>query len=133
MDGESGRGSLRSLTVLLAAVRGFVALMLVRGTFLFLRHGRELMAHLGRPDAARIALSAAEIVGAALFLFAPTVLAGGLTLLVVLAWAAGFHFAVSGGSGALWFLLFVVAGLAAATRAARTEAKDGGPARNGGP
>jgi hypothetical protein len=87
-----------------------------RRTFVLLLHGRAAFARLGRPDEARIALACGEIAGVVLFLFRRTALAGGLALVIVLAWAAGFHFALGQSAGRLWLYLAAVLVLAAATQ-----------------
>jgi hypothetical protein len=107
----------RALRVLLTAGRWVLGAALGFGALSFLVHGRAVFTRLGQPDGARIALAGAEILGAALFLFRRTALAGGAVLLIVLAWAAGFHFALDMGSLRLWIYLAAVLVLAAATRA----------------
>ncbi len=107
----------RALRVVLAAGRWLLGAALGLGALSFLVHGRPVFTRLGQPDAARIALAGAEFAGAALFLFRRTMLAGGVVLLIVLAWAAGFHFALEMGSSRLWVYLAAVLVLAAATRA----------------
>jgi hypothetical protein len=101
----------------LTAARAAVAVWLGRGAFVFLLHGRAVFEHLGRPDGARITIVCAELAGAILFLFTRTAIAGGLVLSVVLAWAAGFHFAVGEASRMLYVFLFGVLALAGGTRA----------------
>jgi hypothetical protein len=104
---------------LLAGARLLVACWLAWGALVFLRHGRGAFAHLGRPDSARVAIALAEIVGAALFLFGRTALAGGLALSLLLAFVAGLHFAAGGEARMLPVFLFAVLALTAATRAQR--------------
>lgn len=102
---------------MLAAARLLVALWLGWGALVFLRHGRAVFAHLGRPDAARVGICLAELSGAALFLFARTATAGGLVLSLLLAWVAGLHFAAGWEARMLYVLLFVVLALTTVTRA----------------
>lgn len=106
---------------LLTALRAMAAIALARGAVVFLRHGQAVLAHMGLPDFARIALASAEIAGAALFLFGPTAVMGGVVLLAVLAWAAGFHFAAGLPSQTLWVFFLVVAFATVATYAARLK------------
>jgi hypothetical protein len=108
---------LRGRRVLLAAARAAAAAWLGTGALGFLLHGRAAFARLGRPDDARIAIACVELVGAALFLFTRTAPAAGLVLSLLLAWVAGFHFAVGWGSRSLYLYLAVVLALTAATRA----------------
>jgi hypothetical protein len=114
-DSEGPKGS-RALTTLSAA-RCLLAVTLAFGALSFLVHGRGVFARFGRPDAAWIALAAAEFVGAFLFLFRRTVLAWTVVLLIALAWAAGFHFALGLGTANLWLYMTGVLALSAATRA----------------
>jgi len=109
-------GSLRGRRVLLTAARAAVAAWLVTGGLGFLLHGRAAFAHLGRPDAARIAISCLELAGAAFFFWTRTALAAGLVLSLLLAWVAGFHFAVGWGSRTLYVYLIAVLALTAATK-----------------
>jgi hypothetical protein len=99
----------------LLVLRGLVAAFLGIAAALFLLHGRGSFARFGKPDDARVALAAAEVLGAALFAISGTALAGGILLLVVLAWAAGFHYALAMRSDRLWLDAVVVAALLAAT------------------
>jgi hypothetical protein len=99
----------------IAALRWLFGLTLGAAALSFLVHGRAAFERLRQPDAARIVLASAEIAGAVLFLFRRTVLAGALVLLVVLAWAAGFHFALGLPSHHLWLYLAAVLALAAPT------------------
>ena len=92
----------------MAVGRWLLAIALAFGALTFLVHGRGTFARFGRPDGARIALASAEFVGAALFLFQRTSAAGAIVLLVVLAWAAGFHFALGLGAANLWLYLVAV-------------------------
>ena len=108
---------MRALRILVAAARWLLAIALALGALSFLVHGRGAFARFGRPDGARIALAAAELAGAVLFLFRRTILAGALVLLVVLAWAAGFHFALGLGATNLWLSMAAVLVLSAATSA----------------
>ncbi len=106
----------RTLTIVAASARWLLASALAFGAVSFLVHGRGVFARFGRPDGARIALAGAEFAGAILFLFRRTVLAGALVLLIVLAWAAGFHFGLGRGAAKLWLYLAAVLVLSAATR-----------------
>jgi hypothetical protein len=122
MQSEGSIGSpTRALGVLLLVARWTMAILLGVGALVFLLHGRADFARLGRPDGARIALGCAEMAGAGLLLFARTVRAGSLLLLIVLAWAAGFHFAVGLSSGVLWIFLLAVLAILAATRARKAQ------------
>ncbi|HSS45324.1 MAG TPA: hypothetical protein VLO07_08290 [Thermoanaerobaculia bacterium] len=98
------------------AVRAIIALILARGALIFLLHGKTEFARLERPDSARWFLGLAEILGAALFLFSRTLMAGALLLVTTLAWAAGFHFALALPSSSLWVFLLIVLSLFAASR-----------------
>lgn len=98
----------------LLVLRGLVAAFLGIAAALFLLHGRGAFARFGKPDEARVALAAAEVLGAALFALSRTAMAGGVLLLVVLAWAAGFHYALAMRSDRLWLDAVVVAALLAA-------------------
>ncbi len=113
---EGSKGS-RTLALLATAARWLLAAALAFGALSFLVHGRGVFARYGRPDAARIELACAEFFGAVLFVFRRTALAGGLVLLIVLAWAAGFHSALGLGTANLWLYLAAVLALSAATRA----------------
>ena len=116
MEGNGRRsGGPRGLDLALLALRGIVAAFLGVAAAMFLLHGRGAFARLGRPDEARIALAAAELLGAALFVLSRTALAGGVLLVAVLAWAAGFHYALATRSGHLWLYAAAVAALLAAT------------------
>jgi hypothetical protein len=117
---QAGRGP-AAVFWLLTALRALAAIALARGAVIFLRHGQAVLVHRGLPDFARIALSSAEIAGAVLFVFGPTAVIGGVVLLAVLAWAAGFHFAAGLPSQTLWILFFFVACATAATYAARVK------------
>jgi hypothetical protein len=105
-----------------------MALLLGGGGLLFLLHGRGHFARLGLPDDGRVGLAVAEIVGAALFAFRRTAPFGAIALLLVLAWAAGLHFAIREPAGSLYLYMGVVAvlahaeDLAAATRRERAGA-----------
>jgi len=105
-----------------------MALLLGGGGFLFLLHGRGHFARLGLPDAGRVGLSVAEIVAALLFAFRRTAPLGAIGLLLVLAWAAGLHFAVREPAASLYLYMGVVAvlahaeGLAAAAHREKMEA-----------
>jgi len=109
-------GSLRRRRILLIAARAVVAVWLGMGALGFLLHGRATFARLGRPDEARIVIGCVELAGAAFFLFTRTALSAGLLLSLLLAWVAGFHFAVGWGSWILYLYLIAVLGLTAATR-----------------
>jgi hypothetical protein len=98
--------------VLLAA-RALVALLLAKGALAFLLHGRGVFAHLGRPDGVRIAIGCIELLGAALFIWKRTAVAGGVVLSLLLAWVAGFHYAVGWGSMLLFLFLAAVFALTA--------------------
>ena len=92
-----------------------VAAFLGATAALLLLHGRGAFARFGKPDEARVVLAAAEVLGAALFALSRTAMVGGVLLLVVLAWAAGFHYALAMRSDRLWLDALVVAALLAAT------------------
>jgi hypothetical protein len=117
MPTENESSGPRGRRALLIAARAAGAAWLGTGAFGFLLHGRAAFAHLGRPDEARIAIACVELVGAALFLFTRTALAAGLVLSLLLAWVAGFHFAVGWGSRMLYVYLAAVLALTAATGA----------------
>ena len=108
-------GRRRGLGLALVVLRGVVAAFLGAAAMLFLLHGRGAFARFGRPDEARIALACAEILGSALFVLSRTALAGGVVLLGVLAWAAGFHYALAQSAERLWMDAAAVAALLAAT------------------
>ena len=116
----SGR---RAVDLALLVLRGVVGVFLGVAAVLFLLHGRGAFARLGKPDEARVVLGAAEAIGSALFVLSRTALAGGVLLLVVLAWAAGFHFGMAMSPGHLWVYAAVVASLLSATyvRSARNR------------
>ena len=76
-----------ALRIGVAALLGFQALA-------FLLAGRQAFLRLGYPDAARIALGVLEAAAAALAIVPKTFVAGAVGLVAVLAWAAGFHFAL---------------------------------------
>jgi len=109
----------------IAAGRIAMALLLGGGGLLFLLHGRGHFARLGLPDAGRVGLSVAEILAALLFVFRRTAPLGAIALLLVLAWAAGLHFAIHEPAGSLYLYMAIVAvlahaeDLAAAARRAR--------------
>lgn len=105
----------RGVDLALLVLRGLVAAFLGIAAALFLLHGRGAFGRFGKPDAARVALAAAELLGAALFALSRTAMAGGVLLLAVLAWAAGFHYALAMRTGRLWLDAVVVAALLAAT------------------
>ena len=115
-DSAPGSRRARALRVLLTLARLCLGAALGVAALSFLLHGRGAFARFGRPDEARIALASGELAGAALFLFRRTALAGGLVLLIVLAWAAGFHFALGQAARNLWLGLAAVIALSAATR-----------------
>ena len=117
-DSASRSKRARALGILLTVLRWGLGVALAAGAFSFLLQGRGVFERLGRLDGARIALACGELAGAALFLFRRTALAGGVVLLIVLAWAAGFHFAVGMAVRGLWLNLAAVLALSAATRAA---------------
>jgi len=110
-DGHRAR-----LDWLLVGARLLLAFWLAKGAIVFLLHGREVFAHLGRPDAARVAVALVELAGAALFLFARTAVAGGLVLSLLLAWVAGLHFAAGWEGRMLYLFLFAVLALTVAAR-----------------
>lgn len=116
-DSASRSKRARALGILLTVLRWGLGVALATGALSFLLHGRGVFARLGRPDGVRIALACGELAGAALFLFRRTALAGGVVLLIVLAWAAGFHFAVGMAARGLWLNLAAVLALSAAGRA----------------
>ena len=76
-----------TLRIGVAALLGFQALA-------FLVAGRHAFVRMGYPDAARIALGALEAAAAALTIIPRTFVVGAAGLVAVLAWAAGFHFAL---------------------------------------
>jgi hypothetical protein len=92
---------------LLTAARVLVAILLGKGALAFLLYGRSVFAHLGRPDEVRVAIVGIELLGAALFLWKRTAVAGGVVLSLLLAWVAGFHYAV--GWGSTWLFVFLAA------------------------
>jgi hypothetical protein len=114
-DSISRSNRFRALRLALAVVRWLLALVLGAAALAFLLHGRVGFARLGGRDEARIALGCAEMTGAGLFLFRRTMLAGAVVLLIVLSWAAGFHFARGLGSHQLWVYLSGVLALTAAS------------------
>jgi len=109
-------GGKLSATWLLTAARAVVAVWLGRGALVFLMHGRAVFESLGRPDGVRIAIVCVELAGAILFLFTRTAIAGGVVLAILLAWVAGFHFAVGEASRMLFVFLSAVLALSGATR-----------------
>jgi hypothetical protein len=102
----------RALRLAVAAGRIATALFLGGAGLLFLLHGRGHFAKLGLPDGGRVGLASAEIAAAALFAFRRTAPLGAIGLLLVLAWAAGLHFAVREPAGSLYLYMGVVAVLA---------------------
>ena len=102
----------RALRLAVAVGRIVMALLLGGGGLLFLLHGRGHFAKLGLPDAGRVGLSVAEIAAAALFAFRRTAPLGAIGLLLVLAWAAGLHFAVREPAGSLYIYMGFIAVLA---------------------
>jgi len=66
-------------------------------------------------DEVRIAIVSIELLGAALFLWKRTAFAGGVVLSLLLAWVAGFHYAVGWGSTLLFVFLAAVFALTALT------------------
>src|SRR5215472_3083253 len=96
---------------LLTAARVLVAIVLAKGAFAFLMHGRAAVAHLGRPDEVRIAVGWIELVGAALLPWKRTAVAGGVVLSLLLAWVAGFHYGAGWRSGLLFVFLAAVIAL----------------------
>jgi hypothetical protein len=59
--------------------------------FVFSHRAASGFARTGLPDALRLVLGSCEILAAVLFLFPTTVIAGGVSLLVVFVFAAGIH------------------------------------------
>jgi hypothetical protein len=110
----------RTLAGVVAAARALLAILLAKGALSFLLHGQAVFAHLGRPDEARIAIAVIELLGALLFLWRRTALAGGVVLSLLLAWVAGFHFGVGWDSSMLLLFLAAVLGLIALTRRTQT-------------
>ncbi len=88
------------------AARVVVGLVLAHGAGMLLLHP-SLPGYDG-PFAA-IALAAAEIAAAVLFAIPRTAFAGGVALLIVLAWAAGFHAGI-GHPARLLFLWMALVG-----------------------
>ena len=84
-----------ALRIGVAALLGFQALA-------FLLAGRQAFLRLGYPDAARIALGVLEAAAAALTIVPGTFVVGAAGLMAVLAWAAGFHFALHQGTAVLF-------------------------------
>jgi hypothetical protein len=116
----------RALRLVVAAGRIAMAILLGGGGLLFLLHGRGHFARLGLPDDGRIGLASAEIGAAALFAFRCTAPLGAIGLLLVLAWAAGLHFAIHEPARSLYLYMGIVAVLAHAedlerSRRRRTE------------
>ena len=102
----------RALRLAVAAGRIAMALLLGGGGLLFLLHGRGHFAKLGLPDGGRVGLAVAEIAGSFLFAFRRTAPFGAIALLLVLAWAAGLHFAIREPAGSLYLSMAIVALLA---------------------
>jgi hypothetical protein len=102
----------RVVRLVVSAGRLALSLFLGGAGLLFLLHGRGHFAKLGLPDEGRIGLASAEIVAAALFAFRRTAALGAIGLLLVLAWAAGLHFAIREPAGSLYLYMGVVAALA---------------------
>ena len=111
----------RALRLAVAVGRIAMALLLGGGGLLFLLHGRGHFAKLGLPDIGRVALSVSEIAAALLFAFRRTAPLGAIALLLVLAWAAGLHFAVREPAGSLYLYMAIVALLAHAEDLARVH------------
>jgi hypothetical protein len=112
------------IRVAVAGGRIVMALLLGGGGLLFLLHGRGHFERLGLPDHGRIGLATAEIMAAVLFAIRRTAPLGAIALLLVLAWAAGLHFAIREPSGGLYVYMAIVAVLAHAedlAAAARRE------------
>jgi hypothetical protein len=76
-----------ALRIGVAALLGFQALA-------FLFAGRHVFVRMGYPDSARIALAVLEAAAAVLAIIPRTFVVGAVGLVAVLAWAAGFHFAL---------------------------------------
>lgn len=89
---------------LVAAGSAAIGLLLAAEALLFLLHGRGSFARFGFPDFPRVLLAGAEIASGVLFAVPrPEVRrAGGTMLAAVLAWAAGFHFALRQSAAALY-------------------------------
>jgi len=116
MESENRRAVLpRTAGTALIIARIGVGTLLAFGALKLLLHGRGWFARAGRPDSARVLLAGAEIAGAFLFAFRRTAAAGALVLLVVLAWAAGFHFALGQSTRGLWLDFALVGALWAAS------------------
>ena len=120
-DSEPAGGRSRAARTAWTGARWLLGLALGAGAMSFLVHGRAAFARLRQPDEARILLAGAELAGAVLFLFRRTLLAGALVLLIVLAWAAGLHFALGLASLRLWLYLAAVLALLWLSPAKRTK------------
>ena len=96
------------------ALRWAVAAFLCFAALRFLVSGGAAFSRLGLSDGARFALALCEILAAILWAVPRTVRIGALGLVGVLAWAAGFHFALHQPSGHLFLLMALVAASLAA-------------------
>jgi len=112
----AGRLLSRVETTLRWAVASFLWFAAVR----FLVSGGAAFARLGLSDGARVALALCEILAAILWAVPRTVRIGAFGLVGVLAWAAGFHFALHQPAGHL----FVSMALVAASLAARPRSPE---------
>ena len=95
------------MTTLRIAARVLVALVLAHGAAMLLFHPR--LPGLDSPAAA-VVLAVAEIAAAVLFVVERTSFAGGIGLLLVLAWASGFHAGI-GHPARFLFLWMALVGL----------------------
>jgi hypothetical protein len=102
---------------LLIAGRVLLALVLVHGAVVLLHHPRLPGYDSTVPGAL---LAVAEIGAAVLFAIPRTAFAGGLALLLVLAWAAGFHAGVREPAYVLFLWMTLVSVLTFGARAQRT-------------
>lgn len=110
----------------LLVTRALVGAALAIAAAMLLVHGRSHFERLGIPDAFRIGLGVAEILGGVLFAIPRTMPFGAVALLVVIAWAAGLHAGLRESSGHLYLYMLIVAVLAHLPSRSRSQA---GPPR----
>jgi DoxX-like family len=104
------------LSRLETAVRWAVSAFLCYAAVRFLVSGGAAFARLGLSDGARVTLALCEILAAILWAVPRTVRVGAFGLVGVLAWAAGFHFALHQPAGHLFVSMALVAASLAARR-----------------
>jgi hypothetical protein len=99
-----------------AVAAAAVGLALAGGAAMLLLHGRHWFVRQGYPEAAAIALGAAEIAAGLLLAVPRTRAAGAFAMMAVLGWAAGFHFALRQPTGGLFAWMAAVTAISLAAR-----------------